>query len=553
MMRPRSIKSVTRRLLHNLIGLVVVFACVRGAQARIVSIGPQDDLITASAELQPGDELVLAPGVYDLSKRWGLRLQGTVAAPIVIRAEGDESPHIRRQAEDQNIVDLDDVRHLVFRGLKFSGGSRGIRMVKASFVTIEGCEVTETGDAAITANSRGTYDGIKILRNHVHHTQGTGEGMYLGCNNNGCQFANGLIEGNYVHHTNGPNVSQGDGIEIKEGSFNNVVRDNVIHDTNYPCILTYGTVGNGPPNVVERNVLWHCGDHGIQSAANATIRNNIILSAKFDGIAMQPHQNARPKALEIVHNTILQHGGTAIRVRGAVGPVLIANNALFTNDGNAVVIHGSDAFVTLAGNVGDGAVAGTTGAVVNGALAEDFVAAHYRGEPAIDLFPSNASTLFRGAALQHEAERDFRGLPRRRLAAGAYDGAGADLPRWVLQADFKPPTTRSQSTPPIASSDASPGPDGAAAADHADGGESGPGPMDHSNDAWGGGPAHADAGPVPKPSAADLKSQALTRTRSQLSGGCAYSAVASRHESLPISCLLMLLGLWLSWYFAVKA
>ena len=81
--------------------------------------------------------------------------------------------------------------------------------------------------------------------------------MYLGCNNNGCRVANSLIEGNYIHHTNGPTVEQGDGIELKEGSYGNIIRDNVIHDTNYPGIITYSTVGNGPPNVIEGNLIWN--------------------------------------------------------------------------------------------------------------------------------------------------------------------------------------------------------------------------------------------------------------------------------------------------------
>ena len=73
------------------------------------------------------------------------------------------------------------------------------------------------------------YEGLQFLRNHVHHTNGTGEGFYLGCNNNACTMFDSLIEGNYIHDTNQPTVSQGDGIEIKVGSYGNVVRDNLIH------------------------------------------------------------------------------------------------------------------------------------------------------------------------------------------------------------------------------------------------------------------------------------------------------------------------------------
>ena len=133
--------------------------------------------------------------------------------------------------------------------------------------------------------------------------------MYLGCNNDGCRMFDSLIERNYIHHTNGPSVTQGDGIEIKEGSYDNVVRDNVIHDTNYPCILTYSAVGNGGPNIIERNLLWNCGDHAIQSAADAIIRNNIILGAAYDGIRNQPHQTGVP----VESRDHPQHGARAGR------------------------------------------------------------------------------------------------------------------------------------------------------------------------------------------------------------------------------------------------
>ncbi len=190
----------------------------------------------------------------------------------------------------QNIIEVSASRYVIFRGIEFTGGSHGIRLMDSDFVTIEECEIHETGDVAMSANSGGTYEGLRILRNHIHHTHGTGEGMYLGCNSNGCRVANSLIEGNYIHHTNGADVDQGDGIEIKEGSYGNVVRDNVIHDTNYPGIITYSTVGNGPPNVLEGNVIWNSNDNAIQSAADVIMRNNIVLG----NIALQSHQARQP-------------------------------------------------------------------------------------------------------------------------------------------------------------------------------------------------------------------------------------------------------------------
>ncbi|HJL24352.1 MAG TPA: right-handed parallel beta-helix repeat-containing protein, partial [Polyangiaceae bacterium LLY-WYZ-15_(1-7)] len=217
-----------------------------------IELGPGDDVEGALNALAPGDEVVLADGTYTLTSRFSFSAAGTAAEPILIRAAEGARPHFERPAADQNIWDIEEARHLTLRGLTFSGGSAGLRVSAASDFTIEGCEIFDTADVALRMNDGGTtYERISILRNHIHDTGGTGEGMYLGCNRDGCRIAGGLIAENHVHHTNAGDVSQGDGIELKEGSHGVTIRDNVIHDTNYPCLLGYSTVGNGEPNVVD--------------------------------------------------------------------------------------------------------------------------------------------------------------------------------------------------------------------------------------------------------------------------------------------------------------
>ena len=246
----------------------MLWACATGA----VEIGPGDDLESASAALAPGEELVLRGGTYFFDENVTITANGTPAAPVTIRAKAGEQPIIEQATTTHNVVEIRDSSYLIVRGIGFTGGSHGIRLMNSDFITIEDCELQETGDVAISANSGGTYEGLRILRNHIHHTNGTGEGMYLGCNNDGCRVANSLIEGNYIHHTNRPSVEQGDGIELKEGSYGNVIRDNVIHDTFYPGILVYSTVGNGPANIIEGNVVWNVSDNTVQVAADAMKR-----------------------------------------------------------------------------------------------------------------------------------------------------------------------------------------------------------------------------------------------------------------------------------------
>ncbi len=245
-----------------------------------------------------------------------------------------------------------------------------------------------------------------------------------------------------MHNTDGPAVSQGDGIELKEGSSGNVIRDNVIHDTNYPCILTYSAAGNGPANVIERNVLWNCGDHGIQSAQDSIIRNNIILGAAVDGISLQPHQSGIPGNQIVSHNTVLNAGGSAIVVRQAAGSVVVANNAVYTDGASAIRIVGSDATVVVSGNVGVGGLEGTTQAgLATGDLAADLVDAHLDGAPPVDCYPTADGALPGSADLAYLAADDFNGTDRAGSAdAGAYRFDAGGNPGWIIVPGFKDAT-----------------------------------------------------------------------------------------------------------------
>ncbi len=428
-----------RLALALVLGSTLVAAAPSNALAEVFTAGPSDSIDGIEATinaLEPGDELVLSGGTYTLGGRFSFSIAGTEDGPIVIRAAEGEAVHFHRPNANQNIIDIDDAEHVVIRGVEFSGGSAGIRVSGARFLTIEDCEIHDTGDVALRANDTGaTYQSLKILRNHIHHTSNTGEGMYLGCNNAACEVVDSLIEGNYVHDTNQPSVTQGDGIELKEGSAGNVIRDNVIHDTNYPCILTYAS--NGAPNVIERNVLWGCGDHAIQSAADATIRNNIILSAGSDGIAMQPHQSGSPSQIVVVHNTVLQASGDAMSLRGISGSVTVANNALYSETGNAFYANGTSGLV-FEGNVGAGA---STLPLAAGNLAVDFLGASYAGAPPMDVFPAAQGALRANGDAAYVPAHDFNGTARDGVAdVGAYAFHGGGNPGWPLSAGFKTAT-----------------------------------------------------------------------------------------------------------------
>jgi parallel beta-helix repeat protein len=403
------------------------------AHAETREIGPGADVRGAIAALRPGDELVLRGGTYSFSSRFAVTAVGTASQPITIRGKTGEVAVITN-APNQNVMEIDGSQHLVIRNLTITGGSHGIRLMNSDYVTIEDNEIHGTGDVGISANHGGTYEGLIIRRNHIHHTNDTGEGLYLGCNNDTCRVANSIIEWNYIHHTNGPTVVQGDGIELKEGSYGNVIRHNVIHDTNYPGILTYSTVGNGPPNVIESNIIWNTNDYAIQSAADSVIRNNIVLGT---AIALQAHQSGSPSNQTIVHNTLID---ATIEVRNVSGSVIIANNAVYPRSGAAIrLISGNIGLVTVAGNIGTGGVSGASGGFANGGgVNADFVAAHFQGAPPIDVFPSATSALRGAGAAAYVTAEDFNGTSRAGIAdAGAYKYQDGGNPGWAVTAGFK--------------------------------------------------------------------------------------------------------------------
>ncbi len=418
--------------------LSTVLAAPPGADAEVFRLGPGDDVERRLQTLAPGDEVVLEDGTYTLTERLSFAAEGTPDAPIVIRAADGARPHFHRPSADQNIWDFSGT-YLTVRGIVFSGGSAGLRVQGADHLTIEDCEIYETGDVALRMNDDGvTYRDVVIRRNHIRDTHGTGEGMYLGCNRDACRIAGGLVEGNYVHHTNAADVEQGDGIELKQGSHDVVIRDNVVHDTGYPCILGYGTAGNGGPVIVERNLLWNCGDHAIQWAADAEVRNNIVLSAAGAAFASQPHQGVSPANLRVLHNTFLNPRGDAVTVRSPAGAVLLANNALYSRDGRAILYRGDASMLTAVGNVGVGSLQGVGAGFTEGGLATDFVGARWSGTVPNDVYPAAEGGLVSAGAAEHVVSDDFDGTPRTGVAdVGAYRYRVDGEPAWPLAEGFK--------------------------------------------------------------------------------------------------------------------
>lgn len=402
--------------------------------AMLFDVHPGDDLFGRLALLAPGDEVVVHAGTYTTPGFFAVTWAGTAGAPISVHAADGEARPVIVGTPAQNVIDLGG-SYFTLRGFELRGGSHGVRLASADHATLEDLVLHDLGDVGISCNRDGdACDHVTIRHAEIYDTghAGTGEGMYLGCNDGACLFTNGVVEGNYVHDTGG---DQGDGIEIKTGAYGNVVRDNVIVRTKYPAITMYGYAGAGPRNVVERNLVWTTQDNGIQVVGQIIVRNNIVLGAAASGIASKASQAFTPHDVDLVHNTVV--GATTCLKSNdwaTATAQLVANNALYCEGGVAIDLDGGAPAAVVAGNV----VRGTS----NAASTDGVGAAADLGDPATaHVYPPAGSALIDHGDPAHAAADDFNGTARTdgKPDVGAYERTTGTNPGWDPGEGFKTP------------------------------------------------------------------------------------------------------------------
>src|SRR6185436_17422725 len=184
---------------------------------------------------------------------------------------------------------------------------------------------------------------------------------------------------NWCHDTQ--RGSQGDGIEIKSGSYANQVQFNVIHDVYYPGITTYGSRGRGP-NVITNNVIWNGLTQGIQIVGEVYVRHNLVFSTASYGIYSKSSDGQDPTELAIFGNTVVNGTGTCLRANDWTKgeDIVVANNALYCDGGIAIEISGDPGTASWIANAvsgANGAPSGTFDGVSVDVAFEDPVAHDY--------------------------------------------------------------------------------------------------------------------------------------------------------------------------------
>ncbi len=394
----------------------------------VIDVTATDNLWAALASVPPGTEIVVHAGVYDnQGGSWyhAVHLEGTEAEPIVVRAAEGETVVIEGDpAGSQNIVDIDGEWY-TWQGFEMAYGSHGLRIGTSAHARFVDLHIHDTADVGLSMNRPGNaYVDLLVQGTHIHDTNGTGECMYLGCNDGDCAVVDSIIEDNWCHDT--ARTEQGDGIELKSGSYRNIIRNNVIHDTNYPGITLYGTYGKGT-NEVYGNLVMRTLDNGIQFVGDVILANNVVIDAGGYGIYTKSSQSNVPRNFLADGNTVIGGGSGCFRANDLDGvdlPGVVRNNVFYCPGGVAVHLGSAQGDATFATNAvaGSNDAAGSTLSVGS---------ADFQDASGNDYYPAAGSALIDAGGLEAARPEDYNCLDR-------VIGAAPDLGAWEYQGTTNP-------------------------------------------------------------------------------------------------------------------
>jgi hypothetical protein len=367
---------------------------------------------------------------------------GTFRELVDIPSSGTSNAWITLRAYPGETVTIDAA------GLSLSDWWKGVISVDdVSYVRVQGFRVKGSAGFGIIVN-RST--NVEILDNQTYDTRRSGVGVWKSTGvlvdhndvelaaNGGDQECISISESDQVVVTNnhvrndGAGTAGGEGIDVKDGSSNVVVRGNHVHDLDELGIYVDSWDSHTHDIIVERNLVHDCLGYGIAVAAergglveDVLIRNNITYGNSYMGIVIADWDQGYPHPMQnikIVNNTCVDNGpqaswGAGISVlNGQAKGVVIRNNICAGNAYGQIVNESSGAVVTASHNL----VWGTTssGHEVNGASAVS-VAPGFVNSGGHDYHLSPGSPAINAGTQQDAPPTDFDGLSR--PVNGLYD------------------------------------------------------------------------------------------------------------------------------------
>ena len=257
---------------------------------------------------------------------------GTYNERVIVQHSGTNDNYIVFSGFNNEVVTITGT------GISWGASWNGLfDLSDKSYVKIQGFTITDADYAGIwTENSH----HIIIENNYTFNTFSSGIGIWnssyitiknneieLACND-GEQECITVANSNHCEvfennvHNNGPGTNGGEGIDIKQGSYNiDVFKNEVHHLNNRLGIYTDAWDRHTHDINIYQNRIHHCSETGLAVASengglieNINIYNNIIYQNKYGGIELGDWSDAgftgiKPiKHIKIINNTCYNNG-----------------------------------------------------------------------------------------------------------------------------------------------------------------------------------------------------------------------------------------------------
>lgn len=229
------------------------------------------------------------------------------------------------------------------------------------YITISGIRIANSADAGIFAD---LSSHLTIEKNTTTNTVSSGIGVW-GCDhvviddnevelacNDGAQECisvaitdSFVVKNNYVHD-GGPGTVGGEGIDIKNGSSNGVVYNNIVRNTSRVGIYVDAWDKHTYNIEVFQNIVHDCGADGMDVASevgglleNVKIYNNIVFNNRWVGITIANWGEPAPQRpmdnIQILNNTFYNNGiswGGGIEVENPDAKNVLIRNNIFSQN-----------------------------------------------------------------------------------------------------------------------------------------------------------------------------------------------------------------------------
>ena len=268
---------------------------------RIVTCNTVDQLKTAMADAKPGDDIIIAPGIYYSATKvkdgigkfnyFSGLANGTAEHPITLRgADGTKMPILRPSVANEYTSPVIGITgdYWIIKNIEISHGQKGLILDTANHCQLINLNINNIGQEGLHFRSSSSYNlalNCKISHCGVKEPE-FGEGVYIGSD----QKAHGTYSPDCDRNTIdscffGPNVSA-ECIDVKEGTQNTVIKNCTFDATGISGANSadafidlkggYSYVYNNTFNANNATILASCIDFQERTGTNSGYRNAIF-------------------------------------------------------------------------------------------------------------------------------------------------------------------------------------------------------------------------------------------------------------------------------------